>query len=480
MTAIAHKEPARLGGLWAVVGVLVVVEFTSGILQGYYTPLLSDIARMLGVHDADVNWLEGTQLMVSTIVVPAFARLGDMVGHKRMLTISLAITAAATLLLCVATSFWSFLLFWGVQGVYTVWLPLEISVVYTRARHRPDTQAVTRRASGLLVAALETGVILGALAGGALGDLFTGQLWMVLLIPGIIVSVCLLAVAIGVQELPGACGGTFDGVGLVLVGGALLALAGGLSLMRAQGPGAVLPWSGIVLGLMLLWPFARHELRTAEPLLDVRMLARSEMWPVQLTAGLFGVSVLGAQVPLSTFARTDAARYGYGLSASSGQVSLLIGGYVLSLLLGALAFPVATRLVVPRVVLIVSSALVGVGYGLFFVAHSSFAEILVNMVIAGLGSGALVAALPAAAAAAAPPDQTGVATGLTNTVKTLGGAFASCVFGVALMSGESTGTAGSLTGYFVVWGVCAGTAFASMVCLCWIPRNAFGEATAVD
>src|SRR3712207_9220406 len=75
------------------------------------------------------------------------------------------------------------------------------------------------------------------------------------------------------------------------------------------------------------------------------------------------------------------------------------------------------------------------------------------MTVAVLGSGALVAAIPAAAAAAAPAGRTGVSTGLTNTTKVLGGSFASAVFAVALAAGAPTladgseGTAGSLGGY---------------------------------
>ena len=66
------------------------------------------------------------------------------------------------------------------------------------------------------------------------------------------------------------------------------------------------------------------------------------------------------------------------------------------------------------------------------------------MAVAGLGSGTLVAALPAAAAAVAPAGRTAVATGLTNTGKTLGGAFASCAFAIALAAGAPLGpTAGS-------------------------------------
>ena len=69
-------------GLAAVVGFLVCVELASGVLQGYYTPMLTDIARHLGVHDADVNWLEGTPLMLSALVVPAFAKLGDSIYFR--------------------------------------------------------------------------------------------------------------------------------------------------------------------------------------------------------------------------------------------------------------------------------------------------------------------------------------------------------------------------------------------------------------
>src|SRR5664279_1235367 len=76
------KRTALAGG---VVGGLAVVEFTSGVIQGYYTPLFSDIARKLAIHDADINWLEAVQLLLSAIVVPLLARLGDMYGHRRVL-----------------------------------------------------------------------------------------------------------------------------------------------------------------------------------------------------------------------------------------------------------------------------------------------------------------------------------------------------------------------------------------------------------
>ncbi|GAA3650618.1 MFS transporter [Microbacterium marinilacus] len=477
MTAAVRPPRARLGALLGVVGFLAFVEFTSGVLQGYYTPMLTDIARNLGVHDADVNWLEGSQLMLSALVVPIFAKLGDMVGHKRMLLVSTALTAAASLALPFTDSFAVFLAAWALQGFYVVWLPLEIALIWSRSRATGAGALLTARAAGLLVAALEAGAISGALIGGALIDAL--PLWIVLLIPAIAVVACFFVILLGVTESPDLHGGRFDTTGVVLLTLALLAFTGGLSVLRLDA--GIFAWLLTAGGLALLWPFAVWERRTPDPLIDVRTFADPALWPVFLTAGLFGVSVLGAQAPLSTFARTDPAVYGYGLGTTGFATSLIIGLYLVAMIVGALSYPVAARLGTPRRALIGASMLVGVGYLMFLPFHDAYGQLVTNMAIAGLGSGALVAALPAAAAAAAPARATGQATGLTNGVKTVGGAIASCVFGIALLNGAqgaAEGTAGSFAGYVTVWIVCGLTGLAAAAALVLVPRNAFTDRAA--
>lgn len=474
------RPRVKLGSLAGIVGFLAFVEFTSGVLQGYYTPMLTDIARHLGIHDADVNWLEGTQLMLSALVVPAFAKLGDMFGHKRMLLWSTALTALASLALPFTDSFAVFLVAWTLQGFYVVWLPLEIAIIWSRSRGREGSSLLTARAAGILVAMLEAGAIIGALLGGQLVD--TLPLWVVLLVPALLVVACFFVIRFGVKESDQLAGGKLDLVGLTLISVALIAFTGGLSLLRLNGYADPLAWSVTALGLMLIVPFALHELRHSDPLIDVRMFRSPALAPVFLTAGLFGVSVLGAQAPLSTFARTDPAVYGYGLGTSGFATSLIIGLYLIGMITGALLFPLIARLLTPRITLIAAALLVALGYLIFLPLHDSYTQVVTNMVIAGIGSGALVAALPAAAASAAPATQTGVATGLTNSVKTVGGAIASAVFGMALMHGvgeAATGggeTAGSLSGYFTVWAVCGVTALVAAVLLCFVPKQAFTDA----
>jgi MFS family permease len=471
------RTTSGVPGLGSIVGFLVCVEIASGILQGYYTPIFSDIARHLDIKDADVNWFEAAQLVVSALVVPVLARLGDLVGHRNVLLISTAVTALASWCVAFSPTFATFLVAWAIQGFYVVWLPLEVSIIHRRTADTGAQTRLTRRAAAFLVAALELGVIVGA---GVSGALVTSlRMTLLLTVPAIAVTICFVVVWFGVRATPPVTTGRLDVRGFGLVTVAIGLVMAGLILVRVQGPGEPLPWVVLVLGVLAFWPFARVEMVTDEPLIDVRLLATPAQWPVQLTAFLFGMSVLGAQIPLSTFARTDPDKTGYGLGASAGFVTVLIVVYVLSLVIGALLLPAAGRRIGTRWAMLVASLLVAVGYGLFIPLHGSTVEALVNMAIAGVGSGALVAALPAAAAAAAPADRTGFVTGMTNTTKTIGGAIASSIFAIALSSAGSIADAKAghapLSGYLTVWAVCSLTALVAALSLLVVPEDAFAD-----
>lgn len=444
-----------------LVGFLVCVELASGVLQGYYTPILSDLSHHLQVTDADLNWLEGAQLTVSALAVPVLARLGDLLGHKQVLLASTAVTALASWGLAFAPNFWTFLIAWALQGFYAVWLPLEIAIIHGRTN---GDAGRTRLGAGVLVAALEIGVILGAVAAGAL---ISGlPMTVVLMGPAIVVTLCLPVILRGVPDTPARSPGRIDWPGFAVLTFCLLAVMGALALVRSLGLGSAWPWLLLVVGALAAVSLVRVERTAADPLIDFPVLRARRQWPLQAAAALFGASVLGAQIPLSTFARTDPQVHGYGLGASASEVSLLIAAYVLAMAAGAASMPWVAARIGPQAAMGVAAALVGVGYLAFIPRHDALTDLLLNMIVIGLGSGALVAALPAAAADAAPPERTGFVTGMTNTTKTIGGALASCVYGIALagnasegasLDAASTGSA-ALENYFVVWGVAGGTA----------------------
>lgn len=472
----------------SLIGFLFFVEFVSGILQGFYVPLIPDLVKYLGIKDADFNIFEGAQLLLSALVVPILAKLGDMYGHKKVLLVSTVLTAGATWWLAFAGDFTSFLVAWTLQAFYVVWLPLEIALIFDKGRRSGRAASATRKAAGLLIVGLEAGAIAGALGSSAVFDAFGGAADLqnsvvpTMMVPAIAVSLVFFVILFGVPESESLPDRSLDWVGFSILTIGLLCITSGLTFLKLNDD-QWWPWAVIVLGVATFWPFVRFELRQKDPAIDIRVFAQPNMWPVQLTAFLVGISLLGAQAPLATYAGTDKAELGYGLGLASGTISILIGLYLVSMIIGALLFPVVSRLLTPRSTLIAAAFLVAIGYLLFIPLHLQTWEVFMNMFIAGLGSGALVGAMPAAAAAAAPRGQTGIASALTNTTKTIGGSFASSVFAIVLTIGAvqlAGSTAGSLFGYYLVWTICGVGALVAAILLFFVPKLAFADAVEIE
>ena len=474
MSLLRGKSGAITFGL---VGYLFLVEMVSGILQGFYVPLIPDLVEHLGIRDADFNWFEAAQLLLSAIVVPILAKLGDMYGHKRILLVSTVLTAAATWALAFTGDFTTFLIAWALQGFYVVWLPLEVALIFDRGRVTGTGASQTRRAAGYLVVALEAGAILGALGGGRIFTALGGDVRTTLMVPAIAVTLVFFAILFGVPESKPLPGRTLDLGGFIMLTLALLLITSGLTFLRINGPATWWVYVLMLAGVLAFIPWGKYELKQKDPAIDLRVLRQPNMWPVQLTAGLVGISLLGAQAPLATFAGTDPVN-GYGLGMAADEISYIIGAYLVSMIIGALLFPRVSKWTSPRIALIIATCVVATGDRLFLVNHTTIAGTFVNMAIAGIGSGALVGALPAAAAAAAPRGQTGVGTALTNTTKTIGGSFASAIFAIVLAAGAATAvtsTASSLLGYMTVFAICGIGALLAAVLLFLVPKLAFAD-----
>ena len=480
MASLRGTSGAITAGL---IGYLFFVEIVSGILQGYYVPLIPDLVDYLGINDADFNVFEGTQLLLSALVVPILAKLGDMYGHKKILLVSTVLTAGATWWLAFSGDFTSFLIAWTLQGFYVVWLPLEIALIFDKGRRSGVAASATRKAAALLIVGLQTGAIIGALGGSRVFDAFGGpaalaeSMQPTLMVPAIAVTLVFFVILFGVPESDPVPGRSLDWIGFSILGIGLLMITSGLTFLKTTGP-ELWVLALIVLGILAFIPFTKFELTRSDPAIDIRVLAQPTMWPVQLTAFLIGISLLGAQAPLSTFAGTDPDEVGFGLGLASGSISILIGVYLISMITGALLFPLVSRVLTPRLALIIAAFFVATGYLLFVPFHDEVWQVFTNMFIAGLGSGVLVGAMPAAAAAAAPRGQTGVAAALTNTTKTIGGSFSSSIFAIVLTIGAVQvvgSTASSLLGYMIVWSICGVGALAAALLLFLVPKLAFAD-----
>lgn len=466
-----------------VIGFLVFTELVYGILRGFYGPIITDVADHLGISDGEFNWFETTQHGVAALMVLAFSRLGDIRGHKRVLIWTTFLTAVGSWILVFAPSFTIFLVGYALQGACAVWLPIEIAIVYRRTAGSEHQHRLSRHAAGLLIGAFYISIIVGSLSSGALAGAV--PLPVLLSIPAVLATACTVVVRFGIEgDEPTAPAARPDWVGLGLLAASLASFLGGMVLLHLRGAASPLAWLLVMACLLIQIPFVRYEARQREPMIDVRLLKNRAQWPVQLAALLFGIAVVGAEIPLVTYARTDPDVAGYGLGAGAEFVSVAIGTQVMFIAIGAVVFPfVAGPLGARRAV--VAAAFIGAaGLGLWLPFHDSLGHALVNLVITGLGSGAVMAAFPVLAATAAPPDRTGFATGMTNAAKTIGGSIATAVFAIVL---SATGSLGGLnegyaplSGYLTVWTTCGAAALLAGLTLLLLPRSVGDEPAMTD
>ena len=134
-------------------------------------------------------------------MVPPLARLGDLVGHKKVLLLSTAVTALGSWVVAFAPSFTTFLIGWAIQGAYVVWLPLEVAIIYRRTADTGRQALLTRRSAAILVGALELAVIIGALTSGALVE--ATSMTVLLMLPAIVVTVVFFVIWFGIEDAPG-------------------------------------------------------------------------------------------------------------------------------------------------------------------------------------------------------------------------------------------------------------------------------------
>ncbi len=490
-------SPAAFAG--GIVGALILVEIVSGVLQTFYLPLVTPIARVLGINDADWNWFEAAQTLVAAVTLPMLARLGDLFGHKKVLLFTIGIVAAATWAVAFAGGFWSFMVAWALQAFIAVWLPLEIALVFDRGRRTGHAASATRKAAGILVVGLEVGAISAALLGGrmfswlggsaALHDALisgvnpasveavTRALTLTLTVPAAVVTLVFFAVLFLVPESePHSAARALDGRGLAMLATILLIIMGGLVLVRFTGAGDWRVWALFALGVALIPLFVRQELRAATPAIDIRVLRSREMWPIQLAAALLGVSMLGGQVPVVAYLGTKPELVGYGFGLDSAGVSLMIGTQVLMMGISAVFFARTVQRFGARNTLVVGASLMALQAVLFLVFTHSLAGWVVAIVLGGAGGGMVVAGTPAVAASAAPAGQTGIASGMTNLFRTIGGALGSAVFALALGAGDTGTTASPLAGYITVWIIAAIATTAGAIALSFLPPSSLRDA----
>jgi EmrB/QacA subfamily drug resistance transporter len=370
-------------------------------------------------------WLTTSYLVASTMMVPVWGKLSDLVGRRAVLAAGILVFLAGSFLCGVARSTLALIVFRGVQGLGSAALftaALAVVADLFEPRERGKYQ-------GLFGAVFGLSSVVGPLAGGFLTD-HLGWHWV------FFINLPVGAVALGLVflRMPGLRPHGAGRGGLDVPGAAALALAVVpllLALSLGQGDGGPWAWgSWRILGLFALAAvgtalFLSVESRAREPLLDLGLFRLRAFSAGNAAVFIIGAVFLSGVVFLPLFMVNVV-----GLSATRSGLT------VMPLTLGVVAGNVLSGQLVSRLgrykgLMLGSQVLLMAGFavlGFTLTPQSTQAEVTAKMVLVGLGLGPSIPLYSMAIQNAVPPQRIGVATSAATFFRQLG-----MTLGVALL-----------------------------------------------
>lgn len=252
---------------------------------------LPAIAGSLGAVE-NISWVVVAYLIAATVSAAVCGQLGDALGRRRLLLVSLCLHAAGTAVAAAAGSFGWLVVGRVLQGAAGGGLNTLTMAILGEAlppRERGRFQA-------WIAACFTLASALGPVAGGYLTEAFGWRAVFLAQLPVVALAFAMALRAPAKTPLGGVL--RFDAPGVLLfalfVAPALLALSLAQRLSMAALPGAVLLAAVAAIGLwLLLW----REKRVRHPLLPLGLLAE----PTILRSNLFTACGHGALVALVSF-----------------------------------------------------------------------------------------------------------------------------------------------------------------------------------
>jgi EmrB/QacA subfamily drug resistance transporter len=410
--------------------VLAAAAAAFSVLQSLVNPVLPTIQRELHTTPGTVTWVLTAYLLSASVATPLLGRVGDMAGKARTLLLALGALGLGSLIAALAPSVGVLIGARVLQGLGGAIFPLAFGIVRDEF---PPTRVAT--AIGGISGVIAAGGGIGIVLAGPIVDVL-GWRWL-FWIPLIVVSAAGLAAHRFLPESPGRGTVRLNWLAAALLSGWLVALLLGLSEVPAHG------WASVpVLGLFALaiagaavW--IRVELRSAEPLIDMRMMRRPGVWTTNLVALLFGAGMFSVLVFLPQFLQLPASAGGFGAGVTG--TGLLLVPMLVAMTAGGSLSGAITGTVDAKAQLALGSLLSALASGAFAAYHEHAWAVSAAGGVLGLGMGLAYASMTNLVVHNVPAHQTGVASGMNANIRNIGGAV-----GVAVVS--SVVTSGLLPG----------------------------------
>lgn len=480
MTAPLSAGPSPLAGrsVGTVLTILVIAEVvaafeTSMAVQLLYTPgdfFTTDLSKLV--------WVITAYSLVAALATGFVGRLGDQFGRRKVLVAILLLSAIGSVISALAPSFGVLVAGRAVQGVSGAVLPLAIGMVRATFPAAKISMGIAVVSTSALIAGAG-----GMLGGGLFLDYASWH--YIFWTAAVFATLAAALVHFGIAREPRqtlARSGKVDYFGGLVFGAAIAAALYGLTLSKSRGWSDFSVLAFLLGGLAGLVLWVAWELRTEEPMINVRMFGQRKFALGMLATALIAVGPIGTMNILSV---TIYRNPGSVVMADGSVLDLPIGLGLSATMTGLLGFitaaaafcisPLIGRISArfgARIGLMIGSLLTIVGLLIVCLAPGQLPVVISGLVVVIFGTGFLYSGMPTVIVECVLPEQTSTATGVNAVTRTAFQAVAASVVGLMLafspvLAGEKTYV--SLSGFFLVVGVLIATCVLTIVVVYFIP-----------
>ncbi len=402
--------------LLSLIGLMVLYTETMIIAA------LPTIQAQFNTTTAWTAWVVSIYLLVSSVAIPIFGKLGDSYGKKKFLLVALIFYTIGVTGNGFAWSLPSLLVFRAIQGVGLGIFPLEFAII--RDEFPPERVPA---ATGIISAMFGVGAAIGLVIGAWVASNYGWQTTYHTVVPVAIVLTILAAFTL--KESPIRTPSRVDVLGATTLAVTIV------SFLIAMTEGTTWGWAsagivgllGLTLAFIILFLVIESHIR--DPLIDLTLLRkRNVFFPniASFIAGLMNFMLFSTIVYLMELPPP----IGFGADIFQAGVVLAPGAIfmlVASIIAGAL---VARR--GAKLPLFIGAAVLAASFCYFYVFRATQLQIALGVIVAFIGVGFMFTAMINVIIQSVQQSQTGEATGMNTLFRTVGGTVGPIITGVYL------------------------------------------------
>jgi EmrB/QacA subfamily drug resistance transporter len=407
---------------------------------------LPSIKSDLGFSQTGLQWVITAYAILFGGALLLGGRLADLLGRRRMFVAGLALFAAASLLCGIAWSSGSLVAFRAVQGLGGALLaPAALSLLMTTFAEGRDRN----RALGIYGAASGSGAAAGVLLGGVITS-YLGWSWIFFINVPVGIAAIALAPVLLRESRADLAHRHFDLAGAASVTSGLMVLVYGLTRATTDGWSSPVTLGFLSAAAVLIAAFVAIESRSRSPLLPLRIFRLRALSAANAAMAIVGAVAFSEFFVLTLYLQ-DVLHY------SAVQSGVAFSAFALTVVAASNVAQAVVGRVGVRPTLLAGFVLSAISVALLIrlpVDGHYFWDLFPAFVLGGAGMGFSFVPVTIASLAGVERADAGVASGLVNTSRQIGGAI-----GLAAIS---TVAATATSSYVNVHGLSSVTAQATV------------------